>query len=251
MQSHTRALWGIALACFLLLASGKAFSADILLGYGSHFDEPYAVVEDGELVDGWVLMTAEALSNVMETPVSPVAIPRKRSSVMISEGDLDLYCFTNPTWAKEMKSVAWSEQLFDVSNMVIAKNRVAKAIRSQYDLRGFYIGTIFGYNYHSLTPFFDHGQIQRVDTKSFEQNLKMLKNERVEAAIIPDTVAENMLVRLGMEEDYSAAPYMVSKRSLHCAVSTSNRYNHDRLIEAINELKKNGVFEWPELAERY
>ena len=251
MQSQARALWGVATASFLVLASGKPLSADILLGYGSHFDAPYAVVEDGKLVDGWVHMTADALSNVMETPVSAVAIPRKRSSSMISDGDLDLYCFTNPAWAKDMKSVTWSEKLFDVSNMVIAKNRVAEAIRSPYDLRGFFIGTILGYSYQPLTPFFDHGQIKRVDTKSFEQNLKMLKNGRVEAAIVPDAVAENLLLSLGMNADFSAAPFVVSKRSLHCAVSTSKKHSHVRLLKAIDHLKSTGVFEWPELAEQY
>lgn len=249
MPIQPRVRWGVAMVCLLMWAWGKAAHADILLGYGSHFDAPYAVFEDEELVDGWIVMTAKALSDHLQTPVSPVAIPHKRSSAMINEGHVDLYCFTNPAWAEDMEAVVWSEKLFNVSNLVIAKARVAKAIRSPYDLRGFFIGTIMGYTYPPLAPFMDHGQIKRVDTKSFEQNLKMLRNGRVEAAIVPDTLSENLLSRLGMKNDFTVAPYVVSKRALHCAISTSNKVDHERLTQAIDDLKRSGVFKWPEPAK--
>ncbi|MEG3619878.1 transporter substrate-binding domain-containing protein [Magnetovibrio sp. PR-2] len=225
----------------------NALGADLLLGYGSHFDAPYTVIEDGELTGGWIHATASALSKSLQTPVSAVAIPRKRSSDMINSGDIDLYCFTNPAWARDMHSVRWTERLFDVSNLVIVRNDVAKSVRSPYDLRGYFVGTILGYSYRPLTPFFDSGQIQRVDTKSFDQNLKMLRNGRVEAAIVPDTVAENLLLRLGMDKDFSAALYMVSRRSLHCAISGANPEKQGQLTEALKAVKGSGLFDWPEL----
>ena len=227
-------------------AAGHAVSAEFVMGYGSHFDAPYAVVEDGELVDGWIFSTAKALSEALQTSVAAVAIPRKRSSGMTSNGDIDLYCFTNPTWVRDMRSVTWSESLFEVSNLVTAKKNVAKTLRSPYDLRGLFVGTILGYRYTPLTPFFEHGQIKRVDTKSFDQNLKMLKNGRVEAAIIPDTVADNLLLRLEMADGYAAAPFVVSKRPLHCAISSVKKANQERLAKAIQDLKGNGLFHWPE-----
>jgi ABC-type amino acid transport substrate-binding protein len=240
----------IVAAGLLITVPGAALGNDIVLGYGSHYDEPYVVMEDGALVDGWVHMTARALSKTLQVPVSTIAIPRKRSSDMINGGDVDLYCFSDPERVDDMQSAVWSEKLFDVSNLVIAKNRVAKAIRSPYDLRGFFIGTITGDNHQPLTPFFERGQIQRVDTKSDEQNLKMLKNGRVEAVIISDAMSGKLLSRLGMADDYAAAPYVLSKRNLHCALGRSDRTKQDQLMEAIQDLKRSGVFDWPELAER-
>lgn len=228
---------------FSLSPLGMAKAGELLLGYGSHYTKPYVIFDGEELTGGWLPALSSALAKELNSTVGLRSIPRKRYRQMLEDGELDTYCFTNPAWVKETKKITWSPELFSVRNVLITTNTRAKELKVANDLKGLNIGTILGYSYAPLKTLFKKKQAIRVDTRNFEANLRMLDADRIDAAIVPGYIADELMMELEMTDRFKEATYVVSTRSLHCAISESSKFDATDLTAAFASLVDHGHFE--------
>lgn len=229
---------------FSMLIFGKANADELLFGYGAHMSRPYVVHADKKLIGGWIYTTSDELSRELDAAISVLGVPRKRQAKMLEEGELDVYCFTNPAWMNGAKNVIWSSELFSVRNVIISNKSKARNIEAAEDLSGLAIGTILGYSYHSLNDLFNSGKAERFDNKNFKLNLQMLAAGRIDAAIVPSFIARELMAELNMGEDYAEAPFVVSNRPLHCAISKLSSFSPEKVLSAFSALDRKGVFNW-------
>ncbi|MCW8914867.1 MAG: ABC transporter substrate-binding protein [Magnetovibrio sp.] len=234
----------VVLAVLMCLSPRAVWAGEILMGYGGHFSAPYTHYSADKLTGGWIYETSQALSQILNQNVEPVSIPRKRYEAMLKNGEIDLYCFTNPAWAENHAGIMWSAKLFTVQNLVLTREELASELRRTRDMKGLYVGTILGYSYARLTAMFAHGQATRIDNTSFKQNYEMLQAGRLDAVIVPDTIGSTLLDELDMSDRFKFAPYVVSQRALHCAISSHADRDADRIRQALDALLNQGHFDW-------
>jgi polar amino acid transport system substrate-binding protein len=119
----------------------------------------------------------EALSDEMGVQVSFLVIPRKRLNEYISSGKADINCYSNPIWNDDPTLFFWSQTLFFVRDIIVGRSSPDKQLqvpKSLNEFNGQAIGTIQGYRYPKLDPYFKTKSMIRDDAVNEESNLNKL-----------------------------------------------------------------------------
>ncbi|MBK6637239.1 MAG: hypothetical protein IPG34_05900 [Rhodocyclaceae bacterium] len=203
---------------------------------------PFARFEGERLTGGVMFDLGMALGAATGRPVSFVSLPRKRIEGAVLAGDVDIRCYTNPTWIDAPEAYRWTEPLFELRDVIVGGvgGVSAKPLRQVSDAaQGSILSAVLGYRYPSLDAHFDSGLFKREDTVDQEKVLLKVGAGRTPYGVSNQAALDWYRLttpRHGLA-DWTLT---VATSAIHCAIPKTNPWSQGTLIEALNSLKRNG-----------
>ena len=132
------------------MAPGRLSAQTILkFGYGDYQSPPYAYLDGGRLTGGIMHDIGELLSSELNVTTSYLPVPRKRLSLYLERGEVDMRCHLSPTWLKSADSLIWSQPLYSVETVIAAPVEGVSNFTNLAALQGRRLGGVLGYRYSS------------------------------------------------------------------------------------------------------
>jgi polar amino acid transport system substrate-binding protein len=170
----------------------------------------------------------------------PIFLPQKRKFKMFEDREIDIEPGVNPDWRKPQQAISLYSIPFADSEDVLLYH--AEDRRSYYkvaDLKGRTLGCIVGYAYPELEKRLASGEIKRDDSKDREMMIQKLVKRRVDAIILPRTVAEYWQ-KLNDKEKRLKFGAAVSSRPISFRFHVKKKAAMERFDKALKQLIDKG-----------
>ena len=207
----------IILTPLLAIADNKT---TLIIGYGDHDAAPYAIEKGEKLHAGVIKDIASELADELDIDISFLKTPRKRIERYLENNIVHIVLNTNPVWLNNSEKLQWSDPLFIEQDKIIVKSSNTKEYKSLLDFKNMIIGTIRGYKYPNLEPYFSKGYFTRYDVSTLEVNLIRLKLNRIDALVDADILINYQLKQNKSPEDYKLLPLVISEHNISSALSS-------------------------------
>ncbi len=146
---------------------------------------PFMLTDQQQIPIGGILFDIyQQLAHRLNRPLQIEAIPRKRVTDLLLQGQLDFYCNGTPEWFTEPQ-LRWSPPLFVHRDLYISAETFADFTDFSRRSKG-KVGTTFGYVYPTLAELFARGQLQRVDSYSPAESLRHLQKKHLSAVVVSE-----------------------------------------------------------------
>ncbi len=203
----------------------------------------FTIVEGRRILTGGIMKAwQDEVAQALGRPPEVVVTSRNRQDNFISEGGVDLRCFTSPEWIK-----AESRALYDWPTPFLVIEERLVGLRSKplvhtaSELRGLRIGTVLGYHYPSLEQAFATQQVKRDDAPNEALALAKQLAGRVDYTVMREIdLRYAQKSKGGATRDLVASPYLVNVTPVHCAIVKSGRVTLQEFARAQDQLRKRG-----------
>ncbi len=236
-----RLLFCCALLCAVLVHS-VALAQERLLPIVFEQYPPYEYMEDGQVKGINMDLIREAFRRMGVTPVFEPR-PWKRGLLELKTGDILALSSGFRTPERETFAFFPSEPLAMEVNVVATLRGSGVKVASLSDLSGLSVGVVREYEYG---PEFDALRgIQRVETNSSHQLLRMLLNGRMDAAVGNRAVFDHLAGKMGRRGELSydceigrGALYLFFSRARGAEAKALSR----SFGEAVRAMREDGTF---------
>lgn len=180
------------------------------------------------------------LGRKLKRPINFMLSPRKRLDSGLADGEIELVCFNTEVWAGSYaKDYNWSVPIFKQFNLVVGLKKTMHnaQIKSLKDMKGRTLGTVLGFVYPSLIPYFNDGRIKREDVISGATNVEKLQSERVQYIVL-NNLEYNYYRRKNM--NLQGAPFEIDPIHVKCASSKKSDLKIYDINAAVKKLNKSG-----------
>jgi polar amino acid transport system substrate-binding protein len=109
------------------------------------------------------------------------------------------------------------------------------------DFKGMVIGTIRGYIYPSLEPYFVNEQLIRYDVSNLQVNLSRLDLNRIDALIDAEMLINYQLKQSKNADSFKVLPLTISQDNLKTVLSPNAPITMKQLNQTLQKLKDQGV----------
>ena len=139
--------------------------------------------------------------------------PEKRCQMLLAEGRIDVFP-KSPKWVDDPSAFLWTEPVLNVSDVIVYPRESPVRFSTPHDLEGLNIGTIHGFIYPTLTPFFERDIIHRHNTFSTRSLMYMLVRGHVDGVVTSRQVAKWIIKE---EADLTAEQFGCSETAVDSA----------------------------------
>lgn len=230
---------------FIVLFGFSAFCAEkpapLIIAYGDHNGAPYAIEQNEKLQSGIIKDVAKALANELNITVTFVKTPRKRVERYLANNTIHVVLISSPQWLSNHAKLQWSDPLFIEHDKIVTKVELAKETQRIEDLKQKVIGTIRGYSYPTLQPFFDEKLLIRYDVASIDDNFTRLEMDRIDALVDSDILINYQLKNISSHHMFKVLPFNVSTHKIQAALSPNSPIALASFNQALNTLNKKGI----------
>ena len=213
----------------------------LIIGYGDHDAAPYAIEKGEQLTDGIIKDIVTEIADELDFSVTYMKTPRKRIERYLENNTVHIVLITNPAWLANSDKLQWSETLFIERNQMVVRADQPAKLETLADFRGMIIGTIRGYKYSTLQPYFDKEYFVRYDVSNLQVNFIRLELNRVDAFVDADILINYHLQLSKNKQVYKVLPLIVSQHSIQAALSPEAPITLQQFNQALNKLKQQGV----------
>lgn len=232
---------GLLLIILIFLTTFGATAIEkITFSYGDVNTPPQVIMnQDDEITSGIQYDLAITLSNISGFQIEFLKTPRARLEQQLLDRFVDVNCASNPKWLVN-DSLIWSESLYDNPDILVNNINITTLEQLSQFLnhtsKSNLIGTVLGYRYPKLEPFFVNGTLKRVDSLS-----PLISYQRFQRGDFPFFVIASTEASL-IERSAPVAAVTLESNSLHCVFSP--KLPAEMLIKlqtSIRTLKENGT----------
>lgn len=236
------ALKRIILLGFLFPLLAVATSQDTLIvSYGDHNSAPYAVEQGEVLYSGIIKDIATEIADELDINISFFKTPRKRTERYLENETVHLVIISNPAWLKNSNKLQWSETVFVEKDIIVTRADNTHIYQELADLKGMIIGTIRGFTYPNLQPYFDKEHFVRYDVSNLQVNFIRLELNRIDALVDADVAINYHLLKSEKPKAYRVLPIVVSEHNIQAALSPNAPVSLEDFNKALIKLKEQGV----------
>lgn len=240
-------LVGAARGLFLAVLAGLAICADVdarplTFAFGDHNEAPFAIVENGQLKDGFAAEFGHALAARLGFEAAFRFVPRNRIATEILAGSVDAYCLAARPYYPTFPADRFTLPLFADQDIVL----MSAGLRGPAELSsltGARVGGVLGFLYpDAVEALFADGKAERIDARNADGNLRKLQGGRLDAVILPLATW-----RLALSRDPALAGAArpdfipVALRERVCLVSPSSPVGVPDINLAIQSLSADGT----------
>lgn len=229
----------IVLSLLVLLALSGAGAQSLVIGFNEGNAEPYAFISNNALTSGIIKDIGDAVGKQLGVPVEYRISTRNRIEGELKAGTVHVLPIFNPGWTATPKDYAWTPVLFPETNIFVVAKARPIAIKSFDDLKGKRIGTILGYFYPTLDPYFKKGDMVRDDANNLQQNLDKLRAGRIDA-IIDSSIILGYKLKGSLGTDFQASSFVAASQDIYFGISKSMPLDADKVIAAFDKVKASG-----------
>lgn len=215
-------------------------AAELRIAASAYLSEPYTIYEKGELRGGLVKDIFTLLGDELGVAIKYVDCPRKRVEQGLMSGELHIAPVAHPLWLSKNYAGDWTETVFELREFLVTRTDSQVKYHGPEDLKGLRIGTILGYHYPIVEPYFKTKAVMRSDVQKADQNVDMLLNHRIDAYIVHDIVFryfQKMDIRAPL---LRAVDLGAKAREISWAVSKKTSVPLERLNAFVRDLRKSG-----------
>jgi polar amino acid transport system substrate-binding protein len=212
----------------------------LVIGYGEHNAAPYTIESGEELQDGIIKDIAKEIATEIGINTTFVKIPRKRTERNLLNDDIHLVLLSNPAWLSN-KKLRWSGTLFTQKDIMVVRADNQKKYNQISDFKGMVIGTIRGYIYPTLEPYFVNKQLIRYDVSNLQINLSILDLNRIDALIDAEMLINYQLKQSKNTHNFKVLPLTISQDNLKAVLSPNTPITMKQLNQTLQKLKDQGV----------
>lgn len=207
---------------------------------GTNWAAPYGEFKGERLVGGILFDLALALSQATGRVIEQVPLPRRRQEDQSIKGAVDIRCYFAPSWSKNPNAYVWSPPLFDISD-VLVRHVSAPPVKSLSEVpEQAVIGTVLGYSYSKVDPYFKSGRLQREDALDQSKLLMKVSTGRNSYGV-SNQLAMHWFMR--RTDDHQLAPetVAVADYGFHCAIPKLGAVPASEILNALERLSKDGT----------
>ncbi|PHV11191.1 substrate-binding periplasmic protein [Chitinimonas sp. BJB300] len=227
----------------MVLAAQVAEAAESLrFGVTLSSTMPDAKFQGERLVGGIMYDLGQALSIQLAMKVSFVTLPWKRVDSAVRAGKADLLCELIPQWTVSPDEYVWSGPLFDLSDVIFAHETTPEPKTIADMPVDSTIGGVLGYHYPALDPFFSNGRYTREDAVTQQSVILKLAAGRTKYGI-SDALVLSWYKRINPNHHLSGWQLVISRVGSQCGVPLKGKVPPEKIINALQELKRNGSIE--------
>lgn len=244
--------WSTLLVLLCLSPAAPAVTLNMMFGHadGEPIVEFESKAPNAPLSGGVTYDLGRALALQLKVQLQFVEFSRRRVEMALLNGDAHIACNTNPAWMDKPERYHWSKPVYAHAETLVSRQQVGKPIREPQDLKGGSLGTILGYRYPDLEPFFQQGSILRRDEPSLDGNFRKLGSGQLTALISTRDEIAAWLRRRPTEQ----GKFVVSDKDLttyptHCLLSPKAPITLEQLDAALDALRKSGQLQ--QIMSRY
>jgi len=206
-----------------------------------HIDDaaPFMILnQQQQPTSGMLFELYERLSGSLGMSLQIQAVPRKLVAQMLLKGDIDLYCNATPDWFPQAE-LRWSPPLFVHRDLVVSRQHYPDFTHFLKHAHG-RIGTTNEYIYPTLSGLFQTKQLQRVDSFSPRENLRLLQRYHLDTVVVselefkyfmPKTDELSILVIAQNDMQCMYSPQLSSAQVQQFNTVLSRMKKHGELIE--------------------
>lgn len=224
---------------FPLKAQEKEKSKSVSFILHNSYDYPLLKLnQKGEIDSGILVDVAHGIAKVLNKKPNFLNISRARIDQYLIEGRADLSCYARKEWTKNPDDFFWSDELYQVENLVVYKNTTTP-IKKISDLQNKRIGTLLNYKYPETADisYTSDGAINMAN--NFE---KLLKN-RVEYIFTDSMYYYNLKDEILEKNKIQLEKFTKSKFSILCRLSKKSEISLAELNRSIKTLKERNFFQ--------
>lgn len=192
MKTIKQAMFLIILILFIFIKINSVIASpqnkEIKINIGEHGWPPYLIAKHIGSNKGIMLDVLSIIAKSEGYKVTILRLPSKRGSMMLDKGLIDVRAKAKK-WVKDPDKYFWTDAIVNSTDLLIYKKALPLRFSKISDLYNRKIGAHRGYIYPILEKKFNNNSIIRVDANSIEKMLKMLINNRTDAAIVNKYVA--------------------------------------------------------------
>lgn len=202
------------------------------------------------LVDGILRDWQEALARGLGLPAVVVVVPRRREEAAIAAGEADVRCTMSPEWVSPAArdDYLWPAPWLQVREVLVGPPGTA-AIRDESAFNGQRVGTVAGYHYPSLEPYFASGRLVRDDAPTEAAALGKLQRGHVRLGVMREMDLRYLQQRGPQGAALESAALVVNAVPMHCGLARAGRVRLDRFEAVQQQLVQSGVLQ--QIARRY
>ncbi|NIF27325.1 amino acid ABC transporter substrate-binding protein [Pantoea sp. Tr-811] len=200
---------------------------------------PLMRVQGGQPVEGLLFDLMQAMAR--ETGVRPEyhVMARLRLQQAMEDGDIDVRCYVSTQWLNDRPgNFVWSVPLIHQRDVLVGRAGDNGPTRPE-QLPVQAIGTVLGYTYTTLEPFFAAGRLQREDSRSQELALKKLQIGRYRHAVSNALSLHWFNQRLPAGERLQVLA-VLEEQSLGCMVRNDPAVPTQALLRALVRMTESG-----------
>lgn len=227
-----------AFSSSLVLSDNKT---KLIIGYGDHDAAPYAIERAEQLYDGIIKDIVTEISDELDISISFIKTPRRRIERYLENDTIHLVLITNPAWLNNSEKLQWSDTLFIEQDKMVVMADNLNTYQELLDFRGMIIGTIRGYKYPDLQPFFDKKHFIRYDVSNLHVNFIRLELNRIDALVDADILINYHLKQVKNAKVFKVLSLTVSQHKIQAALSPNAPVSIIQFNQALKKLKDQGV----------
>ena len=213
----------------------------LIISYGDHDSAPYAIEKGEALSSGLIKDIATEIADELDINISFFKTPRKRTERYLENDKVHLVLITNPAWLHNSDKLQWSENIFSEKDVVVTRSDNHINYETLADLKGMIIGTIRGYTYPTLEPYFEKGDFTRYDVSNLQVNFIRLELNRIDALVDADIAVSYLLQQSNNAQAYRVLPLSVSQHNIKAALSPNAPVSLEDFNQALRKLKEQGI----------
>lgn len=223
-----------------------AFASDkttLIFSYGDYNAAPYAMESGEQLSSGIIKDIATELGDELGFMVSFVRTPRKRIERYLANNTSHIHLISNPAWLSHSEKFQWSDTLFIQKNRMVINADNPNNYEKLADFKGMVIGTIRGYKYPTLQPFFDQGELIPYGVTTLSVNLIRLNLKRVDVVIDSNILINYQLKQNNNNSAFKVLPIIVNEIDIKAALSANAPITLEQFNQTLKKLKDQGVID--------
>lgn len=187
---------------------------------------PFMIVnEQQQPVSGMLFELYQLLSHNLGLTMQIEAVPRKLIGKLLQQGDVDIYCNATPEWFTQ-PGLRWSPPLFIHRDVVVSRRKYANFSSFLQQAQG-RIGTTFKYIYPTLSWLFQQGRLERVDSFSPRESLRLLQAGHLDAVVVSELELNYFL-----RDSQGLSTLVVAQDEIRCMYAPQLR---DKQVQQLNE----------------
>ncbi len=187
---------------------------------------PFMIVnQQQQPVSGMLFELYQLLSHNLGLKMQIEAVPRKLVGKQLQQGDIDIYCNATPEWFTQ-PDLRWSPPLFIHRDVVVSRRKYADFASFLQQAQG-RIGTTFEYIYPTLSWLFQNGRLERMDSFSPRESLRLLQAGHLDAVVVSELELNHFL-----HNSTGLSTLVVAQDEIRCIYAPQLS---DKQVQQINE----------------
>ena len=242
-----RTAWCILLG-LLSAAPALADPRPIRFLVSESWSMPLMHTEHGEPDDGILFRIMTSLAAQVGSPAEFHVLPRLRLQAAMESGQVDVRCYTSQSWGPNLSGdYIWSLPLITQKDYLIGSSE-HRLPQDPGQLAVQKLGTVLGYSYPTLQPYFDSRRLIRDDGRNQVQVLMKLNAGRYDYAV-SNQMALNWYNSTLPADQQLHALRLLNAQGLGCYVRNDPDVPVQRILRTLLRMKMSGEID--RIIERY